>query len=114
MPAIAMEEVYAAEYAICKQCPLRYCVMDRYQEGAECLYLYCSNEKHVMRLKSIEIHLDEPKQTKTLAELTGIHVAIIQRLYASDILLGRIVGSGISRYTLIQAVNWPAGVDYDR
>lgn len=110
MPRLTIEQVWAAEAKICAQCPLKYCILERYSEGAECIYLYTAKMANVKRLQMIESKLARPCRIEELATLTGLNKSIIVKLCLSDILIGDITGGGTGRYLVVKAVNWPAGL----
>ncbi len=105
-----IEDVWEAEAKICAQCPLKYCILERYSEGAECIYLYTAKMENIKRLQMIESKLERPARIEELAKLTGLNKSIIAKLCLSDILIGDITGGGTGRYLVISAVNWPAGM----
>jgi hypothetical protein len=105
-----IEDVWTAEAKVCGQCPLKYCILERYGDGAECIYLYTAKMSNIKRLQMIESKLDRPAKVEELATLTGLNKSVIMKLHLSDILIGDITGGGTGRYLVIKAVNWPAGL----
>jgi hypothetical protein len=106
-----IEDVWTAEAKVCGQCPLKYCILERYGDGAECIYLYTAKMSNIKRLQMIESKLECPAKVEELATLTGLNKSVIMKLHQSDILIGDITGGGTGRYLVIKAVNWPAGME---